>query len=341
MTEVALPLLGTAVIFGIVLPAAALVARGLLWLLDRGHQPDLNRLGAVRYTLLVGSTAIPLAWFISACLHQAEAGTGAGVCVVPDPPGALCSEVAALAGVLVLLVAVIAWPRLLREQRAVRGPESDGSMVTRSRITRIASGHEDLASLLRSLVVVEGAEEPIATLGVFRPRVAIDAGFASRLDDDALLAALKHEAEHLRDRDPLRYFLAWWALSVNPIGRWLLGPELRRWILSRETHCDREAVLCGASAPALAHALVEAARFPATRACAALRAADARVLRLRVGLLMAYADRRPQRWRRMPALRFALSGLVLALLMPHQVEDGAVDALHRATESVAALITGR
>ena len=339
--EAALPVLGTAIIFGLILPAAALFARGVLWLLDRHRPPELNRLGALCYALLVGSTVLPLAWFLSACLHQAEIGTAEGVCVVPDPPGVLCPEVAALAGVLVLLVVATALPGLIREQRALRATHSTDALLVRSRIARLAQRHADLTLLRRRLVVVGDGQQPIATLGVFRPRVVISVSFANRLDDAALLAALKHESEHLRDRDPLRYFLAWWAISVNPLGRWLLGRELRRWILTREIHCDRGAVLSGAPPAALAHALVEAARFPTAHACAALRAADARVLRLRVGLLMAYADRRPLRWRTVPALRFALCALLVAILKPHPVEDGALDALHRATESVAALIAGR
>jgi hypothetical protein len=56
---------------------------------------------------------------------------------------------------------------------------------------------------------------------------------------------------------------------------------------------------------------------------------------------MAYAERRPLRWRTVPALRFALGALLVAILKPHPVEDGVLDALHRATESVAALIAGR
>jgi len=339
--EAALPLLGTAIIFGLILPAAALVARGALWLLNR-HQPlELNRLGALRYALLVGSTAIPLAWFISACVYQVGGGTPAGVCVVPDPPGVPCPEVAALAGVLLLFVAATACPPLSAARRALRATDSREALAVRSRIVQLAQGHTDLTALLRRLVVVGDGQAPIATLGLFRPHVTISTAFADQLDDGALLAALKHEAQHLRDRDPLRYALAWWALTLNPLGRWLLGPELRRWILTRETHCDREAVLSGASPAALAHALIEATRFSNAQACAALRATDARVLRLRVGLLMAYEDRRPLRWKRVPALSFVVCGLLVALVMPHVVEDGALDALHRTAEKAGTFLAGR
>lgn len=340
MIEAALPLLGTAIMFGLILPAAALVARALLWLLSpRGA--ELHEQGALRYALLVGATAVPLGWFISASLHQAEAGTATGVCVVPEPPGVLCPEVGVFAAILVVLVALTALPRLIREQRALRCSTSQDSLRALGRLRVLLQERGgSLVSMLTRLVVIDDAQEPIATRGVFRPRIVIAASFANQLDDDALLAALNHEAEHVRHWDPLRYFLAWWALSVNPIGKWLLGPELRRWIFTREAHCDRDAVLSGASAPALAQALVAAARFPAARACPALRASDADVLRLRVGLLMAYADRHPRRWRHAPALRTALCGLLLALVLPHHIDDGALDALHRAAETAASLITG-
>lgn len=338
MREVALPLFGVLFVFGVVMPAFALLSRALLWVIHR-RQASLHGHGALSYGLLVGPTAIPLGWFISACLHQAEAGTRSDVCVVPDPPGVLCPEVAVFAGALVLLVALAALPRLIREQRALRASTSPEATAARARIAKLITQHGDLAPILRRLIVVDRGDDPIATRGVFAPRIVIHAWFAQDLDDTALVGALRHEAEHVRDRDPLRYFIAWWALAANPIGRWLLRPELTRWIVARETHCDREAVLAGASAPALAHALVWAARFPApVVACSALGASDARVLRLRIGLLMAYADRLPKHCCRAHALRFALCALVFAVALPHQFGTEALDTLHRAAENAAAAL---
>jgi Zn-dependent protease with chaperone function len=171
----------------------------------------------------------------------------------------------------------------------------------------------------------------------------IATAFVGELDDAALLGALCHEAEHVRDRDPLRYFIAWWALAVNPLGRSLLGCELTRWIVAREAHCDREAVLAGASAPALAQALVAAARFSSaasSTATPALRTPCADVLRLRVDLLMAYADRLPQRCCRAPSLRLAICGFVLALALAHPFGEEPLNTLHRTTEGVASFIAG-
>ena len=147
----------------------------------------------------------------------------------------------------------------------------------------------------------------------------------------------------MRDRDPLRYFIAWLALAVNPLGRWLLGPELTRWIVAREAHCDREAVLAGASAPALAQALVAAARFSSVGpapAAPALRSPCANVLRLRVDLLLAYAERTPDRCCRAPSLRLAVCGFVLALALAHPYGEKPLNTLHRTTEDVASFIAG-
>jgi hypothetical protein len=322
------------------MPLAALLARAALWLLHRREaNAGLHGHGALRYALLVAPTAVPLAWFISACLHQAESGTGPGVCAVPDPPGVMCPEVAFFAGALVLLVAFTALPRLIREQRALRPSSSPEAVAARAHLEALIENHDDLKPLAGRLIVTDRSAEPIATLGVFAPRLVIHTSFVRDLDDEALLGALKHEAEHVRDRDPLRYFIAWWALAANPIGGWLLRSEFTRWVVARETHCDRDAVLAGASAPALAQALVSAARFPTQAAPSiALRAPNASVLRLRIGLLMAYADRPPSHCCRTPALRFVICALALAVALPHQFGADALDTLHTAAEDAASAL---
>lgn len=335
MNELALPVLGVAFVFGVVMPGAALVSRAAFALLRRHGASRLHGHGGLRYALLVGPTALPLGWFVSACLHQAESGTHPDVCAVPDAPGVLCPEVACFAAALVVLVALAALPRLIREQRVLRGSNSARALCARMRVLALAERDEELARLLRErLLFSERAPEPIATLGVFAHRIVVNSTFALQLDDRALLGALRHEAEHVRNHDPLRYFVAWWALAANPIGRVLLGSELQRWIVAREIHCDREAVLSGASAPALAQALISAARFATPRpTCSALATGDADVLRLRVGLLMAYSDRLPHSCCQAHTLRAAVLALLVAIAMPHHFGTSALDALHTGTES--------
>jgi Zn-dependent protease with chaperone function len=342
VSDIALPLLGSLFVFGVVMPTCALVSRTILWLLRRqGAHIALHGNGALRYALLIAPTAIPLGWLISACLHQAEAGTGPDVCASPDPPGVLCPDVSHFAVALVLLATLAALPKLVREYRVPRGSTSLPAMAARARLSALAQGYPELVPLLHRLVVTDGSDEPIATRGVYAPRVVVDTSFVSALDDPALLGALRHEAEHVRDRDPLRYFVAWWALAANPIGRWGLRSELARWIVARETHCDREAVLAGASAPALAHALVAAARFPHPAATdSSLAASDIGVLRLRVELLMAYAEHLPSHCCRAPALRSAVCVLLLAVVLPHGFGANALDVLHRSADVAASYVTG-
>jgi Zn-dependent protease with chaperone function len=285
-----------------------------------------------------------LAWFISACWHQAEEGTQPSVCALPDPPSVLCPEVAAFAGALVLLVALTALPRWLRDQRALRAAHSEAAQRARARLEHVRALQPALSTVLDHIVVVDAGDQPIATHGVFSPRVVIHEAFVAALDDAALIGALAHEAQHVRDRDPLRYFLAWWALAANPLGkRWLAG-EFARWIVAREAHCDREAVLSGAAAPALAHALVSAARVGVQAAAGsgatpALGTADTDTVRLRVELLLAYSEHCPHHCCRTPVLRVAACALIAALAWPHHFGDGPLDVLHRATETAAALVT--
>ncbi len=345
MNAAVFPVAGVAFAFGAALPAAALVARGVLGLLRR-HEAGIGARGpsAIRYALLIAPTAIPLGWIVSACLHQAETGTDPTVCAIPDAPGSLCPEVAALALAVVAIAAAPALWGMARGLRKAGTSHSREAQAARARLAQLAAAYPDLKPLLRRLVVTDSGEEPISARGIFAPRVVVHARFVRDLDDAALHAALRHEAEHVRHRDALRYFLARWALGANPLGRRLLEPEFARWMVAREAHCDREAVLAGASAPALAHALVAAARFSRLPggAAPALRPSDVRVLRMRVDLLMAYADELPRRARHhSPALRFAACALLLGLVLPHGFGAGPLDRLHYASESAISLLSER
>lgn len=144
--------------------------------------------------------------------------------------------------------------------------------------------------------------------GVVSPRVVIRTSFAQELDDEALIAVLHHELERVVGHNPLR-FVAWWALAINPF-KWILNGELARWVLARGIHCNSEAV-AGASAPALAHSLVRGSRAAPGRPVPALGTRNLATLRLRVDLLLAYADSPPMRCCRGPALRIVVGLLVI------------------------------
>lgn len=332
MSEAAFPLLGSLFVFAIVLPAFALVVKVVFLELRRveSARPLHSRTG-IRYALLVGSSAVPLAWFLSASLHQAESGTGAEVCAVLHAPGAFCPEAVLFAAALALLAGVRGLPRLLRGQLVWSDDATVTARAARARVDRLLSTSAALRRLRARTYLREGALAPMATVGLLVPRIVVRPSLVEQLDDAALAAALLHEAEHVRGWDPFRYFVVWWALAINPVGHWLLGDELSRWILSRETHCDREAVLHGGSAPALAHALVRAARADAL-STAGLCTDGPTALELRIGLLLAYAERAPERCCRSPALRLALVAVGAAVLLPLGTGTYVLDALHLVAE---------
>lgn len=335
MNEVAFPLLGAAFVLVVVLPASALLAKLLLVLLERGEASGPLHGFQLRYLLLTGSSALPLAWLLSAALHQAETGQTVLGCLFQHA-SELCAEPGLFAAVLVLSLALCCWPALRRVRRAPL-VSSARSRVLQQRIEQLLARCTQLGEL-RGRVLVTEAEVALETRGLLRPRVLLGASYAHALADDVLASALAHEAEHVRARDPLRYLGLTLALAVNPCGRWLLRPHARRWQVAREAHCDRDAVLRGANPLALAQAIVSAARppeQPAPGAVPALGATDTAMLRLRVGLLLAFAERRPARCscqRQRPAFSAAALLLGLALSLPHGAGTGALDALHSHSE---------
>lgn len=343
MNEAVFPLLGPLLVVAVALPASALAAKAVLVALS-GLEPrtGLPRQSALRYAVIVASSAVPLAWFLSAGLHQAESGERLVSCAAHGASGGLNLEAIGFSMVLSALIVGLAVPGLLREwvRPRARVPIAASAHQLR-RIDALLADRPALHALRGMVAVDDALTTPIATAGVVAPRVLLRTSFASALDDEALCAALHHELEHLRAGDPMRYFLARWALAVNPLGRMLLRDELARWVLARELHCDRAAVVCGASAPALAQALVSAARPPSCEPQPALGSAHAETIRLRVGLLLAYADRHPHAAAQPPSLRPAVAFLGLVLVLPHHTNTLPLDTIHRASERAAALLAGR
>lgn len=338
MTEVFFPLLGPVLVVLVVLPACALLAKVALVVVGRLARNDaLHTYQSLRYAILLSSSGVPLFWFISAGMHQAETGRG-GVCAADHGPEALCLDVAYFAAALALAAVATALPRMLREALLAPSASSAAEGSARARVEALIESRPALGQLRGRVDVRDRVAEPIATFGVLAPRVLLRSSFALALDDDALAAALLHELAHARERDPLRYFLASWALSVNPIGRKLLDADLARWVTAREAHCDREAVLAGASAPALALALVTAARPGATAPFAALAPSGAASLKLRVDLLLAYAERAPRRCCRERSVRLSLVPLLAALVVAHEGSTAVLDAVHIASEAAALLV---
>lgn len=331
MMEATFPLLGTLFVVLIVLPTFALFAKMGLLMLERdavgGPLHGLN----LRYTLLVGSSLLPLGWLFSASLRQVQTGRSSLGCLLDHDNAELCFEPGYFAFVLLIAV-LVSSVGALRRYRAARVSSSESARVLMDRVARLIRLHPNLQSFSDRIVVTDDEGFALGAHGWLKPRIFIGVAFAARLSDEMLASALGHEAEHVRDFDPLRYFLLQVTLAVNPMGRFLLEPHAARWQAAREAHCDREAVIRGAAPLPLADAIVRAAR-PA-REAVALGASDTAVLKFRVGMLFAFAERPPVRCcHGGPSTFSAVFFLVLiAFLLPLQTGTAALDALHAGAE---------
>lgn len=344
MSEAIFPVLGPLVVLVVALPAAAVLAKLMLAALGRSTSSVIHEPSGLRYSVLVGSSLVPLAWFGSAAVHQAELSSGAAVCGSGHAPGDPCFEAGFFALALTLVVVASLLPPLWRASwRARYRPRSCGTVAAGAQAARIEAlvartpALHDLASRIE---VWAEAPAAIATEGLVTPRVVVRTDFSAALDDDALAAALHHEFAHVRSRDPLRYALVTWAISLQPFGRRLLGGELARWVVAREAHCDHDAVLSGAEPRALAHALVVAARDGAGGRPVALGSTAADVLRLRVELLLAYAEHMPKPCHGHPVLAPTLLLLGVAMTMPHVAGTQALDVVHVVAERTVSTFTG-
>lgn len=332
MTEAAFPVLGAAFVVLIVLPASAVLAKLGLLLIERiGARGPLDSLN-LRYVLLTGSSFLPLVWFLSAGVHQAETGQSALSCLLKHEQGGLCFEPASFA-MLLAAIAGLAALRSLRRSGRVSVASSPAALDLADRIEKLVDATGSLRGVRGRVVVTEESGFTIGTRGVLSPTVFISVAFAAKLTDSMLCSALGHEQEHVRTLDPLRYLLLHFALLVNPCGRYFLASHAARWKAARETYCDREAVIHGASPLPLADAIVRAAR-PTLREAAALGARDTAVLELRIKMLLAFAECAPKRLRTesRSAIPVALMLLVMTVLLPHQTGTGALDALHSGAE---------
>lgn len=332
MTEAAFPVLGAAFVVLIVLPAAALCAKLVLLLVERiGTRGPLESLN-LRYVLLTGSSFLPVLWFLSAGVHQAETGHSALSCLLKHQSGVLCFEPASFSLLLAAVVGLAAI-RAFRGSGKVSISSAVAALQLTERIERLIEASGSLADIRGRVVVTDETGFTLGTRGIFRPRVFIGVAFAAKLTDQMLCSALGHEQEHLRGLDPLRYLLLQFALALNPCGRMLLAPHVARWKGAREALCDREAVIHGASPLPLADAIVRAAR-PTLREAAPLGARDTAVLELRVKMLLAFSERAPQPagGESRSAIPFALILLLMTVLLPHRTGTTALDVLHTGAE---------
>lgn len=153
--------------------------------------------------------------------------------------------------------------------------------------------------------------------GPLRPRVVVTSGLLERLSAEEQRAVLWHEAEHARNRDPLRCLLARTAANTF---FWfpLLRALLERFLLVKELAADERAVTRTSTA-ALAGALSEVVGRPALAAVGAGELAAARIDRL-------FSPETPlpplfRRWQLAASGAGALA-LALALSLPSRIDVG-------------------
>lgn len=336
MSEVVFPLLGTAFVVLLVLPACALVAKAGLVILERDElSGPFHGLG-LRYLLLTASSVLPIAWFLSAGMHQAESGRSVLACLFDHHTTARCFEPGLFVLTMFGLMFALGVQRF-RRSWGWKGARDDSDSLMIARLDRIVSAQPALRGLRGRVHVTSDINFAIGTTGLLRPVVIVGAPFARRVPDDVLASALGHELEHVRSLDPLRYLGLELALALNPFGRALLKTHIARWYGAREAHCDRAAVAAGCAALPLAEAIVQAAR-PKSPGIASLGAHDARMLELRVSMLLAFAERCPARCCRhdSSAVPVGLLLLLLTLLLPHQTSTAALDILHTGSEHALA-----
>ncbi|MBX3181649.1 MAG: hypothetical protein KIT72_12720 [Polyangiaceae bacterium] len=384
MIELVFPVLGVVVFFGVVLPLTALLATLLLKLVAR--VTPWSELGQLRYLILTSASLLPLVWLISAALHQNEPGAVLVTLACPHNIHG-CPESGSLSIALALMASLLVAPFVIKS-RGVALPPRQALPALAQRVERLIATEAALASLAGKVWLTAAPHFAIASHGLLRRRVALGHDFAAALSDEALVAALAHEAEHLHAWDPLRSWLLEVALTVNPLGRKLLAPHAASWRVAREAACDRAAVARGADPLALAEAIVHAARpTPAgtlerrsvcrqtdprnrphagrgpdspgplldaaplrTALVADLRTTNGKpfavpglgsssleVLKLRVGLLLALAERPAQApvgrslalaWH----LPLAAALMLGAIALPHHTAPHVLDSLHLSVE---------
>lgn len=338
MNEFLFPVLGAALIVLVALPLSGALSSAALWMLDQFGGRGLLRFSCARYLLLVLPSVLPIAWTMSAAVHQAETGRSVIACLLSHELEQLCVEPLLLVAVLLVVLSARAWPWVAEYRRASQAIGTRTSVAAR-RVDALIAEHETLRLLKDRFVVTDRSVGGSATVGLWAPVVALDACFVERCDDEALLGALAHELEHVRRRDPLRYFVLGLAMRLNPAGERLLRRAAAAWLFAREVQCDRSAVLAGAEPTGVARALVAASR-PAHPALAHVRGGPLGKLKVRVELLLAYEENRPADDTRQgaSALMLAALALAVALWLPHDGSTAPLDALHTAVERAAAAI---
>ena len=341
MAELIFPAVATLLLILVAIPAATIVCK-LLLAGTRHIRRASTAAGSLRdggssasYLLLIAPVLVPTLWLLSAAAHHAEEGEAALTCLFDRVSDSGCIEPLVIATVVSCsLGAVLLWRgrRALREVVRLARSADPGA---RAKLDEVCASRPQLASIRARIRLVQGDE--VRTVGLFWPEIEVGAQIVARLAEPALAAALLHEREHLKGRDPLRFVVVSACQSLNPLS-FLLAGELARWRVGREARCDEAAVHHGAEPLALAQALLTAARPRALPSeCAAHLNLDSGIemLRLRVSLLMEYVASPPHCRCRRQWWRLALVAMAVACVLPHWFGTRLIVEVHQGAERVA------
>lgn len=339
MNELFFPLIGAMVVFLIAVPLFTLAALAMLALLPAAKDELVAHVSPLRFALIVGPTLGPVIWLVSAAVHQSEEGVPLAACVLDHLGGDVCRDVVMFGLILLSVVGLGAIRRMRGHRAPPRASRDHGAEAAALRVQRACEASPTLVAWASRIRVVSRGLAPACTRGMLRPRIQIEAELVERLNEEELAATLLHEVEHALARDPLRFFVAQVALSVNPFGA-LLSSELSRYHFAREALCDRRAVQRGAEPLALARSIVSvAAPGPAPMLTAALGGHGIGGVRVRVQLLLGYAAQRPGPAERNTRIGVATTLVTALAALPHFTGTAPLDVLHHSVER-AVLILG-
>ncbi|MCR9165508.1 MAG: M56 family metallopeptidase [Nannocystaceae bacterium] len=329
MSEFVFAASAVAVVFLVAVPLATVAAKGLVRFRELYCVSEITRYGSsYGYAYFTAPVLVPLLWAISAALHQSEPGRGLGACLSDHPVETVCLGALALAISLCTGLSAVATASTLRGSSRGVARAVPGILVDQQRrLDVLVRRTPALTRFGSSIVAVADPSVPACVRGLLRPRIQLSAAFAKSLDDAMLTAVVLHELEHLRCADALRGVLAETALRMNPLG-FLLRPGFERWRLAREIACDRHAVAAGANPPALAHALVLAARAAGARSPLP-QLADSRLLglELRVRLLLD-PDEAACGCGSRRGVSLTAAALMVVVALPHLVGSEPLDSFH-------------
>jgi len=150
---------------------------------------------------------------------------------------------------VVLLAAALALGHQLWVTRRVLGRVLAGRMPLPARLVRL----ERLTGIEGRLDLVAEDASYVFCYGMWSPRICVSAGLVDLLTDDELEAVLRHEAHHVRHRDPVKILVSR-SVASGLFFLPLAGALRNGYLAAKELCADADATAAGGELP-LARAL--------------------------------------------------------------------------------------